>query len=810
MVALKVVEPGAAGRDGGGLLAARMRRESKALAALSHPNVVAVYDVIEAMGSVGIVMELVDGVNLLQWLEARERPVEAILSVMRQAGQGLYAAHREGIVHRDFKPGNVMVGSDGRVRVLDFGLARGFTTTSSGASIDGERDILLARISDLEAVITHRGIVMGTPAYMAPEQMENRPLDARSDQFSYCVTLFEAIMGARPFERDSAMEQRRAMDDGPPPLAKVSRPLREAVEGGLAVLPDERHPTMQPLLDALEQELQPPRRRGWVVGLAVVGTAAALGFSFRDEEPPRCDAVKPELESWSEARRSAIRDAFLAVDVPFASRAWVSAEADIDRYVARWSAQRQDVCGDIPVDGTRVACLSSVEARFDALLDIFESADEGVIENAASAMQTLPEPEKCERRDPDEFADSALEALHARGAALAAAGRFEDSLVLAEELLEAAVAAQNPSYEATGLLLAGTNQDELGDYEAAFDRLEDAYFVALRIGAYDLAANAALRAAAAAGTGSRRVELGRTWLRHARTQIARLDEPEMMQANALDIEGGIELLAGSFEAGLAAFEKGYELQLQIAGEDDIGTITIMNNLGLVNQRLGRFEEALALHQHAKEYFEDLGGPDHPGTTSADHAIAGCLEALGRTDEAVAVYRSLIVRWGASLGPDHPRVAMAHYNIGYAHQQAGEYEPALLAYEQAVSSLERVVEPEHINIAMAVHNLGAVLHELGRLAEAQEQLERSLAVFESRESSALYLAINQIELAMVLHERGIEPARVTALIRASVEHLANGGAFEQRELAGIKEWVRDNRPDLAAEWSGESAEIAPSG
>jgi tetratricopeptide (TPR) repeat protein/predicted Ser/Thr protein kinase len=717
-VAIKVVEPSAGRRDASGQLAARMRRESKALAALSHPNVVAVYDVIEAHGSVGIVMELVDGVNLDHWLEVSERPVEEIVEVLHQAGRGLDAAHKEGIVHRDFKPGNVMVGADGRVRVLDFGLARGFGSTHSSRPHEPGNEMLVSRITDLDVVITHGGIVMGTPAYMAPEQMEGKPVDARSDQFSFCVTLFEALTGERPFERPSAIEQRRAMDDGPPPLPRVSRQLREAVERGLAVRPDDRHRSMQPLLGALARESEPPPRRWWLAGVVVAGVAVAVGSSVRGEGANTCEAAEPQTESWSVARRSAVRAAFLAVDVPFAQATWETTEADIDAYVERWSAQRGEVCGDVPVDESRVSCLGRVEARFDALLDIFVAADVGVVENAKSALQRLPEPEKCQRQRADAFGDPSLEALHARAAALAAAGRFEESLVLAEDLLEQAVAAENPSYEATALLLTGSNEDELGRYEAAVDRLEDAYFVALRIGAYELAARAALRAAAAAGTGSRRVELGRTWLRHARTQIARLDDQDRMLADALDIEGGIALLAGAFDDGLDALEKAYALQLQIAGEDDIGTVTVMNNLGLVNQRLGRFEEALQLHQHSKEFFEQLYGPEHPGTTSAEHAIAGCLVALGRTEDAVALYRRLIAKWEASLGHDHPRVAMTYYNIGFAHQQAQEYEQALLAYEQAVSFLETAVEPDHINIAMAVHNLGSVLHELGRLDEAQ--------------------------------------------------------------------------------------------
>ena len=193
---------------------ARLLREAQALAQLSHPNVVPVYDVGTVHGAVFMAMELVTGQSLRQWLRAARRVVPEILRVFAAAGEGLAAAHAAGLVHRDFKPDNVLVGADGRVRVVDFGLARNAgsfeleppsessepaLSTESKDELSGQSGPLL-----LDSAVTQAGAVIGTPRYMSPEQLRGEPTDSRSDQYSFCVALYEALYETFPVVPDDA------------------------------------------------------------------------------------------------------------------------------------------------------------------------------------------------------------------------------------------------------------------------------------------------------------------------------------------------------------------------------------------------------------------------------------------------------------------------------------------------------------------------------------------------------------------------------------------------------------------------------
>ncbi|MFY0580423.1 serine/threonine-protein kinase [Cystobacter fuscus] len=232
-VALKLLPPGDV--DGDTEMTsgrARLLREAQAMARLSHPNVVAVYDVHQHGLQVFMAMELVEGQTLLQWQRQQKRGWKEILAAFLSAGRGLAAAHAAGLVHRDFKPTNVLVGKDGRVRVTDFGLARTHNAPPEEPSepepSPGTRDTSPVKAhSMLELELTQRGAVLGTPAYMAPEQFRGAAADARSDQFSFAVSLWEALYGERPFEGTTTGERRQNVLDGrirtPPPTRTSPR-----------------------------------------------------------------------------------------------------------------------------------------------------------------------------------------------------------------------------------------------------------------------------------------------------------------------------------------------------------------------------------------------------------------------------------------------------------------------------------------------------------------------------------------------------------------------------------------------------------
>jgi predicted Ser/Thr protein kinase len=256
-VAIKLIYPR---EDDEGHTALRLRREAQAMARLSHPNVVQVFEVGEYQGNLFLAMEFVHGRTLDAWQREAPRCWRDIVAMHVQAGRGLAAAHRAGLIHRDYKPSNVIVSQDGRARVLDFGLVRQGDTPEPMAVIRPATAPLaeLAVPDVLDHTITLEGTVVGTPQYMSPEQLTGQPVDARSDQFSFCVALYEALYGVNPFTSPSlGARLMRIMNDAvaaPPPDTDVPAWLHTAVLRGLRREPDQRWPSMEALLAELASE----------------------------------------------------------------------------------------------------------------------------------------------------------------------------------------------------------------------------------------------------------------------------------------------------------------------------------------------------------------------------------------------------------------------------------------------------------------------------------------------------------------------------------------------------------------------------
>ncbi len=303
-VAVKLMRP-RSGRDAAEAQA-RLRREAQSMAALHHPNVLGVYDVGLTPSGVFLAMPLVDGPDLASWLKD-DPHWRKIIQVFVAAGRGLAAAHAAGIVHRDFKPTNVMIDRAGGVFVADFGIA---------AFVEGERPQLTAATPGFDSVreparLTRKGSAMGTPAYMAPEQHEGKVVDARSDQFSFCVALFEALFGQLPFEGLTSRELWKAKQGRLPNLPSgrgTPRRLLAVLERGLSWSPDARYPDMETLLSDLRQIT---RRRQWrrmsagIVGggLAVLAITSSTNVAAPTEansstfSATTCRSVEPTAES---------------------------------------------------------------------------------------------------------------------------------------------------------------------------------------------------------------------------------------------------------------------------------------------------------------------------------------------------------------------------------------------------------------------------------------------------------------------------------------------------------------------------------
>ncbi len=415
-VALKILH----GRGGGAdaRSSGRLLREAKAIARLRHPNVVVVHEAGTVADRVFLAMEYVEGQTLAAWLAERPRTRQEILDVFGAAGRGLGAAHAAGLVHRDFKPQNVMVGGDGAVRVMDFGLAREIAPPDAAVIESGAHSSEpAARSEQADLPLTRTGELVGTPLYMAPEQFARERTDARTDQFGFCVALYRALYGVHPFAGDKLGDLMAAVSAGhvQPAPAKTAVPpgLRRILLRGLSVDRALRWESMEALAAALSRDPARQRRR-WLTGVAM-GAAVVAAFvaarrpgtaeSLCRGGPARLAGVwEPAVEGENQSgRRAATRLAFLGTGVDGAADAWQRAARILDRYTADWLRMYSDSCAATHVRGEqsadvldlRTACLHDRLGRVKALTDVFAAANATVIANAVSAASALPALDRC-------------------------------------------------------------------------------------------------------------------------------------------------------------------------------------------------------------------------------------------------------------------------------------------------------------------------------------------------------------------------------------------------------------------------------
>jgi tetratricopeptide (TPR) repeat protein len=396
---------------------ARMRllREAQAMAHVSHPNVITVHDLgtydavlpDDAPGDDGdprgrtrgvfLVMELLEGGTLADWIQTGPHPWRDVLDVFIAAGRGLAAAHDIGLIHRDFKPANVLLGGGDRVCVSDFGLAR----ASAGAAVAAE-NVTFSRDSVVSISLTHTGMALGTPAYMAPEQHAGIPCDARSDQYSFCVALYEALHGRRPFPQSDldALRTAKRTSTPPPRSRRVPAWLHRLVLRGLHPDPDRRHPSMRVLVEALERGRARRRRRASVLTAIAVGLAALLAGT-RTPASNTCDAGARDLDGvWDVPVQRQIRAAFAASTRPHAIPTWRTVSNTLDRYTADWRAARAASCEQEPHVPPAMAeqqrlCLTRRRERLAAITALLGQADDDIIEHALDLLPALPDIAPC-------------------------------------------------------------------------------------------------------------------------------------------------------------------------------------------------------------------------------------------------------------------------------------------------------------------------------------------------------------------------------------------------------------------------------
>jgi eukaryotic-like serine/threonine-protein kinase len=787
-VALKVLRREVAS-DPDGEAEARLLREAQAMARVSHPNVIPVFDVGAFGGQIYVAMEYVAGVTLRQWMTLPHEPAE-VLAVFEQAGRGLAAAHAAGLVHRDFKPANAMVGDDGRVRVLDFGLARPMTTLAHEVTEDEGRGEVV-----LDAQITRTGVAMGTPAYMAPEQIEPEPLlDAKSDQFAFCVALYEALFGQSPFIGATLAVRLEQIQAGavrePPPDRKAPRAVREALLRGLSAQSSARFESMDALLDALRPRAS--RRRTYALGGAAAAIASgslawALLVSGHEGEAavPCLDAAAPMAALWTPARQSELEASFGATGAAFAPAAWGGAASRVDAYVARGSALRVAACEATRVHGTqslelldlRMACLDRGRRELGALLDVWARADGEAVATATRAVTELPPLEPCEDLEallqgvaPPRDADVAqrVEAGRERLAALRAeerAGHYHDALPGAQAALLELAAVPYPPLHAEAVLVAGRLWLRRGKYEPAREHLERAYELGLAERHDEVALEAAGTLVLLFGEHLSRHDEALAWVRHAGALLQRSGGSAAARRNLLRLRGLLHAQRGEVDRALALQQQSLRDAEQELGPDDYETAMAHHNLGNTLAVMGRTDDARAHYERAQALFETIEGPEHPDVAQALHGLADLAVDAGELDQAQALYqRAYEIRMRA-LGADHLLVAFSLSRLAVVATRQRRYDEALAQGLRSVEIAEAQLGPDNLQVGRLLNNLGMVYVKTGQLAAAERVAEQVLAIFERQlPATHPHLLMARNNMATLRHERGDDEGALAVMRR----------------------------------------------
>ncbi|HMF43117.1 MAG TPA: protein kinase [Polyangia bacterium] len=688
--------------------AARMMREAQSIARLSHPNLVTVYDVGSASGRVFVAMELVEGDTIAAWLDRKRRPRADILRVFVAAGRGLAAAHRAGIIHRDFKPQNVMVAPDGAVRVMDFGLA------ALRQTLHGPKAPRLTKI----------GSILGTPLYMSPEQLCGQTVDPRADQFSFCVALYEALYGERPFAGDNFAELRAAVLSGkarPAPLSShVPARLRAILLRGLSVVPGKRYPDMNALLAALEQAAA---RRGGLARMLWVGAAAGgvafavtfgLGWQLRGRRSDsRCASPPDRLAAaWPTAagapRRAEVRASFLAANVPDARERFDRASQSLDTYAHAWAGMYRQTCeatdtgaGDSRETlGWRMGCLDQRAGELGALVDVFAHADAKIVRKAVAATLLLPSLDTCtdvrtlkaNAAPPDEALRARVLSLRGRLAtlwAMAAAGHDWQTLKPLGALVDEVRSTGHEPLLAEALLVYARARAPF-DPEGAEPVYEEAFKHADAVHNNALAAEAALQLVAIEGAIEHHFDVGEKWAHTADATVER-GVPLRVRAALLNSRGMLFAAQGQWRLAEADFTAGVAIRQQALGASHPDLVASMTNQARAVLVLDDPQRALEIANHAL----DIANAFFPGESyevGAARLVRGqALIALGRAPEARADMEAVLDTFERVLGRDHPFLADPMTGLGEV--ALGERHPT-----EAQGLLERAWEIRSTHIA----------------------------------------------------------------------------------------------------------------
>ncbi len=784
-VALKLLQRGTAADSAG---RQRLLREAQAMARLAHPNVVTVFEVGTVDDAVFLAMEHVEGATLKQWM-AERRSWRAVLATFAAAGRGLAAAHAADIVHRDFKPENVLVGSDGRVRVGDFGLA----SARPGKRFSETTAAVAPPALEASPSLTQDGSLIGTPLYMSPEQHQGEPADARSDQFSFCVALYEGLYGQVPFAGETYAVYGDEVVSGrvrPPPRgADVPAWLRGVLLRGMSIDPAARFPSMDALLDAVGRDPSARRRRiaaalGVIVlaGLAVYGL---IGWRRAAAAAP-CASVDQAVAGWDQAAKSKVVAAFGASRAPGAAGGLARVESALDRRAGAIASMRREACEATHVRGEqsaelldrRILCLDQRASEQRAIAALLSRPDDELAARAVEAVLALPPVNACADTGallaavPPPSDPAVRRRVQAARRALADL----DALVVAGKYTAALSAARAASSDTAAIEYAPVHAEavhrladlelRMGDTEAARGSFESAIAAAGAARDDALMARAVTQLYHVIGYGQRRSAEAAVLLPVARAAVARAGSGAELRALLDAATGAVAQAEGRYRDAAEAFTRALAAVEATRGPDDPRTASALNNLGNATSALGRYPEALAAHRRALAIREKTLGTDHPMVATSLAAVGAELNEMADNQPSLAAFRRALAIREAALGPDHRSVADTLDSIGLVLSDLDRNDEALAHHRRALAMREVEYGPDHLEVAGSAAKLGTLLHAMDRDAEAIAYHERALAVREKQ------LGPDHPEVAgtlnnMALSVRRGDHSRARALLRRAL-------------------------------------------
>jgi eukaryotic-like serine/threonine-protein kinase len=748
-VAVKVLRPNARGTGGH----VRLLREAQAMARLTHPNVVTVYDVGTYGDDVFIAMEHIDGKTLKAWM-AEPHPWREVLTILKAAGRGLAAAHAAGIIHRDFKPDNVLLGNDGRVLVADFGIARahGEAAPTSGRPSAPPS----SGPSALDAALTETGEMLGTPGYIAPEQAFDSRDDARSDQFGFAVTLYRVLYGQSPFLFSSVSTYLTALDSPPrPPPANTRVPawVHAVITRGLRRDPADRFASMAEMLEALDRD-PTRRRRGWALAAAplVLAVTGVFGWDHHRRAVREECAAGDRLivETWNPRVRDAVGAAIRASSVPLADDVATRTQGVLDDWATGWASAYRDASEATRIRGvesvatmkTRLACLEREREDMGALADRLAQADAAVARHAINAAIQLPRAQMCWEPNATHVAALpeapgprarvlALQKQIADASALAAIEEIDQALQVTNRALEEARAIPHRESEAELLMVRATCESEQGNFEATVATREEAFAAALAAGDDSLAVLAAAHLPFELANDLARYKEAERWLAIGRGLLEREGQDDRAEGELLESEVVVLMVEGYSERTIPLHERAIAVLGKVYGPNDLRVASALTNYASDLDSVGRKEEALAAVLRSIRIQESIYGPRNPGLHVDYNNLGYDYVLLGRYEEArQALEHSLALL--EPLGEKNGNAIVVWATIAQLDNRSGRPESALVDVDRAMAIVDVTGDDGTRYLPCLFVERGMALLARGNAAGARDACAQSLKLEETRD------------------------------------------------------------------------------